>query len=233
MQDFEENVNIPNPDEGSETLSESMFEGAPESTPENVPNLEQSQEIPQPEASETPPETLEASDEQPEHFEQEGDEPEDSQPNPRQTQTRNYYTPALEDDSKSNFEPEKIEVSTVSKENVVLGEVLDKKYDEMVTVQPVRFASFDDDKQIAGPPRKNLDIMQDVGIRLTVELGRTRMKVRKLLDIAKGSIIEIDKMAGDQAELFVCGKLVARGEVIVIEDKFGLRIASIVEQKED
>ena len=103
--------------------------------------------------------------------------------------------------------------------------------DEVITVKPIRFASFENEVSAVGTPRKNLDIMQDVKAKITVELGRCKMKVKKVLDIQKGSIIEINKVAGEQVELFVCGKLVAHGEVIVIEDKFGLRITSIIEDK--
>ena len=103
--------------------------------------------------------------------------------------------------------------------------------DEVITVKPIRFASFENEVSAVGTPRKNLDIMQDVKAKITVELGRCKMKVKKVLDIQNGSIIEINKVAGEQVELFVCGKLVAHGEVIVIEDKFGLRITSIIEDK--
>lgn len=110
-------------------------------------------------------------------------------------------------------------------------ETKDELDDEVITVKPIRFASFENEVSAVGTPRKNLDIMQDVKAKITVELGRCKMKVKKVLDIQKGSIIEINKVAGEQVELFVCGKLVAHGEVIVIEDKFGLRITSIIEDK--
>ncbi len=111
------------------------------------------------------------------------------------------------------------------------AEAKDELDDEVITVKPIRFASFENEVSAVGTPRKNLDIMQDVKAKITVELGRCKMKVKKVLDIQKGSIIEINKVAGEQVELFVCGKLVAHGEVIVIEDKFGLRITSIIEDK--
>ncbi len=115
---------------------------------------------------------------------------------------------------------------------ISLGETFDKQEDEIVTVQPIKFASFENDQIALGTPKKNLDIMQDIMIKVTVELGRCKMKLKKVLDIQKGSIIEINKVAGEQVELFVSGKLVAIGEVIVMEDKFGLRITSIVEDKQ-
>ena len=115
---------------------------------------------------------------------------------------------------------------------VSLGETFDKQEEEIVTVQPIKFASFENDQIAVGTPKKNLDIMQDIMIKVTAELGRCKMKLKKVLDIQRGSIIEINKVAGEQVELFVSGKLVAIGEVIVMEDKFGLRITSIVEDKQ-
>ena len=117
--------------------------------------------------------------------------------------------------------------------SISLGETFDKQEEEIVTVQPIKFANFENDQVAVGTPKKNLDIMQDIMIKVTVELGRCKMKLKKVLDIQKGSIIEINKVAGEQVELFVSGKLVAIGEVIVMEDKFGLRITSIVEDKQN
>ncbi len=106
---------------------------------------------------------------------------------------------------------------------VPLGENLD-----MVTVSPVEFSSFDDEETILSEnPKKNLDIVQDVKMHITVELGRARCSVKKILDFQKGSIVELNKVAGEQVELYANGKFVAYGEVIVIEDKFGLRVTSI------
>lgn len=121
---------------------------------------------------------------------------------------------------------------TVTTDNSITPDkTFDKHNNDFVTVQPVKFASFENDELVIGTPRKNLDIMQDVNIKITVELGRAKMKVKKILDMNKGTIIEINKVAGEQVELYVCGKLVAFGEVIVIEDKFGLRITSIAETR--
>ena len=95
----------------------------------------------------------------------------------------------------------------------------------VVTVRPVKFKKFE-----ATPPirtiKKNLDIMQDVSMHVSVELGRTKLSIKEVMDFEAGSIVELNKIAGEQVEVFVNGKLVAKGEVIVIEDRFGVRITS-------
>ena len=101
-----------------------------------------------------------------------------------------------------------------------------------VTVQPVKFASFDDSAPAAGEANKNLDILMDVKLQLTVELGRAVLPIKKVLELTKGSIIELEKVAGEPVELYANGKLIANGEVVVIEDNFGLRITSITNPDE-
>ena len=98
-----------------------------------------------------------------------------------------------------------------------------------VTVQPVKFASFDNLEQVEGEENKNLDILMDVKLQLNVELGRCELPIKKVLELTRGSIIELDKVAGEPVELFANGKLIAQGEVVVIDDNFGLRITSITE----
>lgn len=97
-----------------------------------------------------------------------------------------------------------------------------------VTVQPVQFSSFDSTTMVKGENNKNLDILMDIKLKLTVELGRTELPIKKVLDLTRGSIIELDKIAGEPVELFANGKLIAQGEVVVIEDNFGLRITNII-----
>ena len=101
--------------------------------------------------------------------------------------------------------------------------------EETVTVQPVRFASFDDAQNASREANKNLDNLLDIKLQLTVELGRTTLPIKKVLELTRGSIIELDKIAGEPVDLFANGKLIAHGEVVVIEDNFGLRITSMTE----
>ena len=101
--------------------------------------------------------------------------------------------------------------------------------DKTVTVQPVQFASFEDLDQVKGPANQNLNILLDVKLQLTVELGKTELPIKKVLELTKGSIVTLNKAAGEPVELYANGKLIAYGEVVVIEDNFGLRITHITD----
>lgn len=112
------------------------------------------------------------------------------------------------------------------------SEDVDFDPDKPVTVKPVQFGSFEDLGQSQGEVNKNLDILMDIKLQLTVELGRTELPIRKVLELTRGSIIELEKVAGEPVELYANGKLVAHGEVVVIEDNFGLRITSITDPED-
>jgi flagellar motor switch protein FliN/FliY len=83
----------------------------------------------------------------------------------------------------------------------------------------------------AGEQRR-LDLLLDVPLDLSVELGRTRMTIQDLLGLGPGSVIELDKIAGEALDILVNDRLVARGEAVVVNDKFGVRITDIVSQSE-
>lgn len=82
----------------------------------------------------------------------------------------------------------------------------------------------------AGPPptQTNMNLLMDVQMTLTVELGRTKMYIKEILGLGEGSIIELDKLAGEPVDLLVNGKLIAKGEVVVIDENFGVRVTDIV-----
>jgi len=130
---------------------------------------------------------------------------------------------------------EEAEVTTPVFENIETPtpeEPQDFSSDRTVTVQPVKFASFEDAARTPGEANKNLDILMDIKLQLTVELGRTELPIKKVLELTRGSIIELEKVAGEPVELYANGKLVAHGEVVVIEDNFGLRVTSITDPEE-
>ncbi len=118
------------------------------------------------------------------------------------------------------------EVGAVEDISSTVGEA---SADKTVTVQPVQFASFEDLDQVQGPQNQNLNILLDVKLQLTVELGRTELPIKKVLELTKGSIVTLNKAAGEPVELYANGKLIAYGEVVVIEDNFGLRITHITD----
>jgi flagellar motor switch protein FliN len=82
-------------------------------------------------------------------------------------------------------------------------------------------------KMSNGEPN-NIDLLMDVYLKVTVELGRTRMQLRQVLELQQGSVVELDRLAGDAVDVFVNDRLLARGEVIVVDDKFGVRITELI-----
>ncbi len=95
-----------------------------------------------------------------------------------------------------------------------------------VAVTPAQFAPLRPQATTAQPG--NIGLILDVPLQVTVELGRRRMLIRDVLELGKGSLIELDKLAGEPVDVFVNGKLIAKGEVVVIDENFGVKITSIV-----
>jgi flagellar motor switch protein FliN/FliY len=79
---------------------------------------------------------------------------------------------------------------------------------------------------------RNLQLILDIPLRVTVELGRTKMAVNELLNLGQGSVIELNKLAGEAMEVFVNDKMIARGEAVVVNEKFGVRLTDIISPKE-
>lgn len=75
---------------------------------------------------------------------------------------------------------------------------------------------------------QNLDFILDIPLRVSVELGRTKVIIKDLLQLGQGSVLELDKLAGEPLEVLVNGKLIARGEVVVVNEKFGIRLTDII-----
>jgi len=78
----------------------------------------------------------------------------------------------------------------------------------------------------------SIDLLADVELNLTVELGRTSIPVREVLQLGAGSIVELHKLAGEPVDVLVNGKLIARGEVVVVDESFGVRLTEIASQAE-
>lgn len=95
-----------------------------------------------------------------------------------------------------------------------------------VNVQPAQFQTFDTD--MPEFDRKNIGLLMDVPLQITVELGRTAKKIREILEFGQGSIVELDKLAGEPVDILVNGKAIAKGEVVVIDESFGVRITDII-----
>ena len=82
------------------------------------------------------------------------------------------------------------------------------------------------------PQRTDLDMILDIPVQLEVQLGRTKIAIKNLLQLAQGSVVELDGMAGEPMEVLVNGCLIAQGEVVVVNDKFGIRLTDVVTPSE-
>lgn len=99
--------------------------------------------------------------------------------------------------------------------------------EQPVNVQPAQFSAFSGGT-VGGYPAENIGLIMDVPLEVTVELGRTQKSISDILDFGPGKIIELNKIAGEPIDVLVNGKYVAKGEVVVIEESFGVRITEIV-----
>lgn len=97
---------------------------------------------------------------------------------------------------------------------------------EPYTVQPVQFSALQEYN--LGIVPQNIGLIMDVPLDVSVELGKTRKTIKEVLELQQGSIIQLDKMAGEPVDLIVNGKLIARGEVVVIDENYGIRITAII-----
>ena len=102
--------------------------------------------------------------------------------------------------------------------------------EEKVDMHTAQFPEFNE--QNTQPLPNNMELIKDVPLEVTVRLGKTVMKIRDILELGDGSIIELDKLAGEPVDLLVNGKLVAKGEVVVIDENFGFRVKDIISPSE-
>jgi flagellar motor switch protein FliN/FliY len=99
-----------------------------------------------------------------------------------------------------------------------------------LNIQPAQFQSFAVPPNLNGIAPENIDLIMDVPLEVTVELGRTSKSIKEILDFSPGTIIELDKLAGEPIDVLVNGKFVAKGEVVVIEESFGIRVTEIIKE---
>jgi len=100
-----------------------------------------------------------------------------------------------------------------------------------VNVEPVQYAAFGQNPGITAS-EPNLELLLDIPLKVTVELGRTKKQIKEILELSQGSIIELDKLAGEPVDILVNNKLIAKGEVVVIDENFGVRVTDIVSQSD-
>jgi flagellar motor switch protein FliN len=100
-----------------------------------------------------------------------------------------------------------------------------------VSVKPASFSDFSDFGS-SQTESKNLDMLLDIPLQVTVELGRTKKTIKDILEMSAGSIVELDKLAGEPVDIFVNHKMIAKGEVVVIDENFGVRVTEILSQRD-
>ena len=109
------------------------------------------------------------------------------------------------------------------------GEVASQVNTEQVA--PAAFANFSPTAAASGTGN-DINMILDIPVQLTVELGRTRIPIKNILQLAQGSVVELDALAGEPMDVLVNGFLIAQGEVVVVNDKFGIRLTDIVTPSE-
>ena len=103
---------------------------------------------------------------------------------------------------------------------------------KVIETQPAVMPKFESGEELGEEQAQNLDLIMAVPLEITVEIGRTRKRVQDILSFSKGSLVVLDKLAGEQVDLFVNGKCIAHGDVVVIDDNFGIRISEILRRPE-
>lgn len=100
--------------------------------------------------------------------------------------------------------------------------------------QPVELDDFSakDTKPLGTEERRKLDAILDIPVTISMEVGRTQISIRNLLQLNQGSVVELDRLAGEPLDVMVNGTLIAHGEVVVVNDKFGIRLTDVISQTE-
>ena len=100
--------------------------------------------------------------------------------------------------------------------------------DALGAVQAAQFTNFASSPPGTMAPGNDLNMILDIPVQLTVELGRTRIPIKHILQLAQGSVVELEALAGEPMDVLVNGYLIAQGEVVVVNDKFGIRLTDII-----
>nr|WP_321269533.1 flagellar motor switch protein FliN [uncultured Tolumonas sp.] len=98
--------------------------------------------------------------------------------------------------------------------------------------RPAVLDEFDTDAPITAEERRKLDTILDIPVTIAMEVGRSQINIRNLLQLNQGSVVELDRVAGEPLDVLVNGTLIAHGEVVVVNDKFGIRLTDVISQTE-
>ncbi len=102
-----------------------------------------------------------------------------------------------------------------------------------VSVAPMQYESFDDEDEMLSEEQKtNLGLIMSVPLQVTVEIGRTKKRIKDILEFSQGTIVELDKQAGTQVDIIINGQVIAKGDVVVVNDNYGVRVTEIIKKDE-
>lgn len=135
------------------------------------------------------------------------------------------------EESSEKHAPPKPEPKETTSNKTVMGETVSKTRNEKAQknadLKDVKFQNFEDDQGLSGAGIGNLELIIDVPLQVTVVLGKSKKSIKEILELGMGSVIVLDRLAGDMVDVMVNGKVFARGEVVVINDNYGVRITEL------
>ena len=112
-------------------------------------------------------------------------------------------------------------------------EALDEQAEAKASAETIELEELTpDDTPITGEEKRKLDAILDIPVTISMEVGRSNISIRNLLQLNQGSVVELDRVAGESLDVLVNGTLIAHGEVVVVNDKFGIRLTDVVSQVE-
>jgi flagellar motor switch protein FliN/FliY len=125
-----------------------------------------------------------------------------------------------------------IEASGMSNDNDEDLSMWDEALDEQAEAVELEELTEDSSTPITGEEKRKLDAILDIPVTISMEVGRSNISIRNLLQLNQGSVVELDRVAGEALDVLVNGTLIAHGEVVVVNDKFGIRLTDVISQTE-
>ncbi|MBA6253823.1 MAG: flagellar motor switch protein FliN/FliY [Colwellia sp.] len=111
-------------------------------------------------------------------------------------------------------------------------EAMDEQAKAAAKAETVELEELEEDAPITGDEKRKLDAILDIPVTISMEVGRSHISIRNLLQLNQGSVVELDRVAGESLDVLVNGTLIAHGEVVVVNDKFGIRLTDVISQIE-
>jgi len=147
--------------------------------------------------------------------------------------TDDDWAAAMQEQQAAEADPSSAETKAASAEDDWAAAMQEQAAQEKAQAAAATAKLFEPLGGSAGKPaNQGLELILDIPVTLTVELGRTKISIRNLLQLAHGSVVELDGLAGEPMDVLVNGTLIAQGEVVVVNDKFGIRLTDIITPQE-